>query len=92
MRVMLRLVSLGVCLVSLAAFGKDRVDEAREEAGPRISARVVPGPLVGRAAATCLVTLLAWRTSAMSDARWAQLVAAHEVEILALQQRIDATA
>ena len=63
-----------------------------EEAGPRISARVVPGPLVGRAAATCLVTLLAWRTSAMSDARWAQLVAAHEVEILALQQRIDATA
>lgn len=56
---------------------------------PRISARVVPGPAVGRRGDECLVTLLAWRTAGMSDERWARLVASHEAEILLLKARVE---
>jgi hypothetical protein len=62
------------------------------ETGPRIAARVVPGSELGQSRETCLVTLLAWRPAGMTDARWAQLVASHEVEILLLQRRIEALA
>jgi hypothetical protein len=60
------------------------------ETGPRIAARVEPGADLGRSRETCLVTLLAWRPAGMTDVRWAQLVASHEVEILLLQRRIEA--
>ncbi len=56
---------------------------------PRISARVVPGPVVGRSASECLVTVLAWRTVGMSDERWARVVASHDAEILILRGRIE---
>jgi hypothetical protein len=56
---------------------------------PRISARVVPGPVVGRSPGQCLVTVTAWRTLGMSDGRWARLVASHEAEILILKARIE---
>ncbi|MBI2157943.1 MAG: hypothetical protein HYU26_13725 [Candidatus Rokubacteria bacterium] len=52
---------------------------------PRIMARVVPGPVAGRRADTCLVSLLAWRGREMDDTRWHRLVACHEVEILLIQ-------
>lgn len=52
---------------------------------PRIMARVVPGPVVGRGADVCLVSLIAWRDQGMDDARWHRLVACHEVEILLIQ-------
>ena len=70
----------------------DFVVSAGEETGPRISARVLPGAELGQPRETCLVTLLAWRPSGMTDGRWAQLVASHEVEILLLQRRIEARA
>lgn len=56
---------------------------------PRISVRVVPGPVVGRSPGQCLVTMLAWRSADMTDARWARLVASHEVEILLLKARVE---
>lgn len=56
---------------------------------PRISARVVPGPVVGRPARECLVTVLAWRAVGMSDERWARVVASHEAEVLILKARIE---
>lgn len=56
---------------------------------PRISARAVPGPVVGRPARECLVTVLAWRAVGMSDERWASVVASHEAEILILKARIE---
>lgn len=55
----------------------------------RICARVVPGPAVGRGAEQCLITVLAWRTMAMTDERWACLVASHDVEILLLKERVE---
>jgi hypothetical protein len=57
---------------------------------PRIAARVTPGPAVGRSPDCCLVTLTAWRDAAMDDARWARLVACHEVEVLLIQAQLRA--
>jgi hypothetical protein len=59
---------------------------------PRISARVVPGPVTGRPANVCLVTLTAWRAAGMDDARWRQLVAAHEAEILLIKGQLERSA
>lgn len=56
---------------------------------PRISARVVPGPVVGLPEDTCVVSLTAWRTASMDDERWQQLVRAHEAEALLLRGRIE---
>lgn len=48
---------------------------------PRIQARVQPGSELGYADGTCVVTLMAWRSADMDDARWQRLGAAHAVEI-----------
>jgi hypothetical protein len=58
----------------------------------RLSARVLAGEPLGFGDGTSLVTLTAWRPEAMSDARWAQLVASHEAEILLLRARIEGAA
>ncbi len=58
----------------------------------RISARVIPGPVLGFDGNRSLVTLLAWRHAAMSDDRWSRLVASHEAEILLLRARIEEVA
>jgi hypothetical protein len=55
----------------------------------RISARVVPGPVTGRGDNVCLITLTAWRAAGMDDARWRQLVAAHEAEILLIKGQLE---
>jgi hypothetical protein len=59
---------------------------------PRISARVIPGPVCGLPAASCYVTLMAWRTAGMDDARWARLRAAHDAEIWLIKARIETAA
>lgn len=56
---------------------------------PRIIARVVPGPLVGRDANQCLASLIAWRDAAMSEDRWRRLCATHEAEIYLLRAQIE---
>lgn len=48
---------------------------------PRIQARVQAGAELGYAEGTCVVTLMAWRSADMDDARWQRLCAAHAVEI-----------
>jgi hypothetical protein len=55
----------------------------------RISARIIPGPDLGYADETCLITLAAWRPAEMDDARWTRLCAAHEVEILLIKAQIE---
>ena len=52
---------------------------------PRIAARVLPNP------GGCLVSLAAWRGPAMSDARWARLIACHEAEIHLVQALLEQT-
>jgi hypothetical protein len=56
---------------------------------PRVSARVVPGPVCGLPPTACYVTLTAWRVHGMDDARWSRLCAAHEAEIWLIKSQIE---
>ena len=58
----------------------------------RISARVLPGDVLGYGTDRCLVTVVAWRAADMTDERWERLVASHAAEILLLKGRIEAGA
>ena len=56
---------------------------------PRISTRIVPGPNYGRDAEHCMVSMIAWRVSDMSDHRWQRLCATHDAEILMIQAQLE---
>ena len=56
---------------------------------PRVSARVIPGPVCGLPDVSCYVTLTAWRVAGMSDERWSRLCAAHEAEIWLIKAQIE---
>ena len=56
---------------------------------PRVSARVVPGPVCGLPATSCYVTLTAWRVADMADDRWFRLCAAHEAEIWLIKTQLE---
>ena len=58
-----------------------RVGLDAQDLVPRIQARVQPGAELGYPQDTCVVTLMAWRSADMDDARWQRVRAAHEVEI-----------
>jgi len=58
---------------------------------PRIRASVIDGPTLGYPAGSCMVTLAAWRTSDMDDARWARLMHTHETEIELIQAQLAAS-
>ena len=60
------------------------------ERRPRIEARVVPGADCEQAPDTCYVSLIAWRTASMDDARWHRLTTAHEAEILLIRSQCEA--
>ncbi len=59
---------------------------------PRIQARIQPGAELGHPADTCVVTLFAWRTPQMDDARWQRLQAAHDVEIDLIRAQLEMSA
>jgi hypothetical protein len=65
-----------------------RIGDAASQV-PRVSARVIPGPIVGLPATSCYVTLAAWRVAGMGDERWAQLRAAHDAEIWLIKVQIE---
>jgi len=48
---------------------------------PRIRASVIAGEVLGYAAASCVITLEAWRTATMPQDRWRRLMQTHETEI-----------
>lgn len=52
--------------------------------------RIVRGIDIGRSEDQCLVSLLAWRSSFMSDARWKQLCVSHEAQMFIVKTRIEA--
>ena len=64
------------------------VGAAPDQLLPRIQAQVIDGPVLGHAAGTCVVTLLAWRPAGMSDERWHRLVVSHEAEIELIQAQL----
>lgn len=53
------------------------------------SARVVPGPCVGRPEGTCLVTLMKWRSAAQSDEDWTRACLAFSTEIHMIKGRLE---
>ncbi|MCI5074098.1 hypothetical protein [Oricola sp.] len=57
---------------------------------PRISTRVVPAKICELDAGQCCVTMTAWRPRSMDDARWHQLCACHEAEILLIRAQCEA--
>lgn len=59
---------------------------------PRISARVIPGPVCGLGDGVCLVTLTAWRDASMTDERWRRLCATHETEIWLIKTQAEGRA
>jgi len=59
---------------------------------PRISARVIPGPVCGLPTNSCYVTLTAWRAAAMDNDRWARLCTAHDAEIWLIKTQIETAA
>lgn len=62
-----------------------------DDLAPRIVATVRPVPVEGEApagTAGCIVSLQAERPPTMDDARWQRLIAAHECEVLLIQQQL----
>lgn len=55
----------------------------------RNMARIVPGEELGMAPECCLVTLLAWRSAFMDDARWKQLCVSHETQMFIIRKRLE---
>lgn len=66
-----------------------RVGSHVQQLVPRIQARVQPGAELGYADGTCIVTLMAWRSADMDDARWQRLCATHEVEIDIIRAELE---
>jgi len=60
-----------------------------EHRAPRIFIRVTPGPVIGRDAGCCLVTLHALRAAGADDARWNRTCTAHETEILLIRAQLE---
>jgi hypothetical protein len=53
------------------------------------SARVVPGPAVGRPEGSCVVTLMKWRTPAQGDEEWRRACVTFDVEISMIKGRLE---
>jgi len=60
-----------------------------ENLQPRNVARIMPGNQLGSDAETCLITLMAWRSSFMSDDRWKQLCVSHETQMFIIKARLE---
>lgn len=60
-----------------------------ERRQPRISARIIPADVCGLEKGTCYLTLDAWRSAGMDEARWERLCRAHEAEILLIKSQCE---
>jgi len=67
------------------------IGDDAEHLQARNMVRVIPGRLIGREDNICLVTLMAWRSSFMGDARWKQLCVSHETQMFIIKSRIEAS-
>ena len=56
---------------------------------PRIISRVIPGEHIGRDAGSCLLSMISWRSAAMSEERWRLTCASHEAEIFRIRHLIE---
>ena len=62
----------------------------KEKLTPRISVRIIPGSTVDLRSDQSVLTFIAWRPAAMSEARWRRLTVSHEFEAVLLKPLIEA--
>lgn len=65
------------------------VGDKADTLAPRIFARVSPGPLAGMGEDACVLSLVAVRSTGMTDERWNRLVASHAFELHLLKSLIE---
>ena len=61
----------------------------RDKILPRIFARVSPGPVLGGHPGECALTMVALRTDAMDDERWATLGITHDFEVRLIKSALE---
>lgn len=61
----------------------------RKNLQPRNVVRVIPGTVIGKTEAVCLVTLLSWRDSTAGDEKWKLTCVSHETEMFIIRNRIE---
>lgn len=60
-----------------------------EQREPRISIRVIPGEVIARDPACCLVSLHAVRSASATPETWARTCIVHEAEILLIKAQLE---
>jgi hypothetical protein len=65
------------------------VGPAPDSLRPVNSARIVPGPSLGRAEGTCIVTLQRWRPADETDELWTQRGQAFNTEMFMIKGRLE---
>ena len=55
----------------------------------RNHSRVIPGPLVGRDANSCIVSLMSWRLASHTQQQWEQLCTVHEAEMFLIKGLLE---
>jgi hypothetical protein len=51
--------------------------------------RVVPGATLGRPAASCIVTLMSWRSEGTPEDAWTRTCVSHETEMFIIKARLE---
>ena len=59
---------------------------------PSTMIRILPGSVIGTDDRECVVTLLSWRNSSMSDENWKLICISHETEMYIIKNRIECRA
>ena len=60
-----------------------------ENLAPRIFVRITPGEVTGSSTLNCILSMVSFRTEAMSDHRWHRLVTAHAFEVQLIKWLLD---
>ena len=60
-----------------------------ENLAPRIFVRITPGEVTGSSTLNCILSMVSFRTEAMSDDRWHRLVTAHALEVLLIKSVLE---
>ena len=60
-----------------------------ENLAPRIFVRITPGEVTGSSTLNCILSMVSFRTEAMSDDRWHRLVTAHALEVQLIKSVLE---
>ena len=60
-----------------------------ENLAPRIFVRITPGNVTGSSTLNCILSMVSFRTEAMSDDRWHRLVTAHAFEVQLIKSLLE---